>query len=132
MFLKSNRVMETDNRITAILARLKGGIVKIYMQRKLNKLDKELGTQDWNNFMKEIKTMFSDKIKAADAKWKIETFKQEKKNTADFMSEFDALAIKVDTDELHAIFLLKKNTRQDIIKMILGYPLIAMPESLKE
>ena len=132
MFLKSNRVMETDNRITAILARLKGGIVKIYMQRKLNKLDKELGTQDWNNFMKEIKTMFSDKIKAADAKWKIETFKQEKKNTADFMIEFDALAIKVDTDELHAIFLLKKNTRQDIIKMILGYPLIAMPESLKE
>ena len=124
--------METDNRITAILARLKGGIVKIYMQRKLNKLDKELGTQDWNNFMKEIKTMFSDKIKAADAKWKIETFKQEKKNTADFMIEFDALAIKVDTDELHAIFLLKKNTRQDIIKMILGYPLIAMPESLKE
>ena len=82
--------------------------------------------------MKEIKTMFSDKIKAADAKWKIETFKQEKKNTADFMIEFDALAIKVDTDELHAIFLLKKNTRQDIIKMILGYPLIAMPESLKE
>ena len=132
MFLKSNRVMETDNRITAILARLKGGIVKIYMQRKLNELDEELGTQDWNDFMKEIKTMFSDKIKAADAKWKIETFKQGKKNTADFMIEFDALAIKVDTDELHAIFLLKKNTRQDIIKMILGYPLIAMPESLKE
>ena len=132
MFLKSNRVMETDNRITAILARLKGGIVEIYMQRKLNELDEELGTQDWNNFMKEIKTMFSDKIKAADAKWKIETFKQGKKNTADFMIEFDALAIKVDTDELHAIFLLKKNTRQDIIKMILGYPLIAMPESLKK
>ena len=124
--------METDNRITAILARLKGGIVEIYMQRKLNELDEELGTQDWNNFMKEIKTMFSDKIKAADAKWKIETFKQGKKNTADFMIEFDALAIKVDTDELHAIFLLKKNTRQDIIKMILGYPLIAMPESLKK
>ena len=76
--------------------------------------------------------MFSNKIKAADAKWKIETFKQGKKNTADFMIEFDALAIKVDTDELYAIFLLKKNTRQDIIKMILGYPLIAMPESLKE
>jgi len=48
------------------------------------------------------------------------------------MIEFDALAIKTDTDELHAIFLLKKNIRQDIIKMILGYLLIAMPESLKE
>jgi len=48
-------------------------------------------------------------MKATDAKWKIETFKQEKKNTADFMIEFDALAMKADTDELHTIFLLKKN-----------------------
>ena len=82
--------------------------------------------------MKEIKTMFSDKSKAADAEWKIETFKQGKQNTADFMIEFKALAMKADTDELHAIFLLKKNVRQDIIKTILGYPPIAMPETLKE
>ena len=40
--------------------------------------------------------------------------------------------MKADTDELHAIFLLKKNARQDIIKMILGYPPMAMPETLKE
>ena len=76
--------------------------------------------------------MFSDKTKAVDAKWKIETFKQGKKNTADFMIKFDALAMKADTNELHAIFLLKKNIRKDIIKMILGYLLIVMPESLKE
>jgi len=37
-------------------------------------------------------------------------FKQEKQNTADFIIEFKALAMKVDTDELHTIFLLKKNT----------------------
>jgi len=36
-------------------------------------------------------------------------FKQEKKNTVDFMVEFDALVMKADIDELHAIFLLKKN-----------------------
>jgi len=76
--------------------------------------------------------MFSDKTKAADTEWKIETFKQGKKNTADFMIKFDALAMKANTDELHAIFLLKKNIRQDIIKTILGYPPIAMPESLKK
>ena len=52
---------------------------------------------------------FSDKTKTVDAKWKIESFKQEKRNTADFMIEFEALAMKVDTDNLHAIFLLKKN-----------------------
>jgi len=76
--------------------------------------------------------MFSNKMKTADAKWKIETFKQGRKNMADFIIEFEALAIKADTDELHAIFLLKKNTQHDIIKIILGYPLIAMPETLKE
>jgi len=97
LFLKSNRVTGTDDRITAILARLRGGVAGIYAQKKLNE------------FVKEFKTTFSDKSKAADAEWKIETFKQGKRNTADFMIEFEALATKADTDELHAIFLLKKN-----------------------
>ena len=60
--------METDNRITAILAHLRRNVVGIYTQRKLDKLDKELGTQDWEGFVKEIKTTFSDKMKAADTK----------------------------------------------------------------
>ena len=72
-------------------------------------MDKELGTQDWDEFIKEIKMTFSDKMKAADAEWKIEMFKQGKKNIVNFMIEFEALAMKADTDELHAIFLLKKN-----------------------
>jgi len=109
LFLKSNRVMETDDRITAILTHLRGGVAGIYVQQKLDELDEELGTQDWDDFVKEIKTMFSDKMKTADAKWKIETFKQGKKNMADFIIEFKVLAIKADTDELHAIFVLKKN-----------------------
>ena len=132
LFLKSNRVIKTDDRIIAILARLRGGVAGIYTQKKLDELDEELGTQDWDDFVKELKITFSDKTKAADAEWRIETFKQGKKNTADFIIEFEALAMKADTDELHAIFLLKKNVQQDIIKMILGYPPIAMPETLKE
>ena len=98
----------------------------IYTQKKLNELDKELRTQDWDEFVKEIKT------KTADAEWKIKSFKQGKQNTADFIIEFEALAMKADIDKLHAIFLLKKNVQQDIIKTILGYPLIAAPEMLKE
>ena len=101
--------METNYRVTVILACLRGGVVDIYTQRKLDKLDKELRTQDQEEFIKEIKTMFSNKIKAADTEQKINTFKQGKQNIADFMIEFRALAMKVDTDELHAIFLLKKN-----------------------
>jgi len=56
-----------------ILAHLRGGVVGIYAQKKLDKLDEELGTQDWNDFVKELKTTFSDKSKAANAEWKIET-----------------------------------------------------------
>jgi len=60
--------METDDRITAILACLRGGIGEIYAQKKLDELDKELGTQDWDDFIKEIKMTFSNKTKVADAK----------------------------------------------------------------
>jgi len=132
LFLKSNRVNGTDDKITAILAHLRGGVAGIYAQKKPDEFDEDNDTQDWDEFVKEFKTTFSNKSKAADAEWKIETFKQGKRNTADFMIEFEALATKVETDELHAIFLLKKNVRQDIIKTILGYPPIAMPETLKE
>jgi len=66
LFLKSNRVIETDDRITAILACLRGGVAGIYAQQKLDELDKGLETQDWDNFVKEIKTTFSNKMKAAD------------------------------------------------------------------
>jgi len=66
LFLKSNKIMETNNRITAILAHLRGGIVGIYTQKKLNELDKETRTQDWEDFIREIKTMFSDKTKVAE------------------------------------------------------------------
>jgi len=101
--------METNNRIIVILACLREGVAGIYAQRKLDELDEELGTQDWKDFVKEIKMIFSNRTKAADAEWKIKSFKQGKRNTVDFMIEFKALAMKVDTDELHTIFLLKKN-----------------------
>ena len=44
LFLKSNRVNGTDDRITAILARLRGGVAGIYAQKKLNELDEDNDT----------------------------------------------------------------------------------------
>ena len=95
--------MKTDDRIIAILVHLKRDIVGIYIQKKLNELDKKLETQDWEEFVKELK------IKTVDVEWRIESFKQGKKNIVDFMIEFEALAMKMDTDKLYTIFLLKKN-----------------------
>ena len=48
------------------------------------------------------------------------------------MIEFEVLAIKVKTDDMHVIFLLKKNIQANIIKTILGYPPMAAPDILKE
>jgi len=48
------------------------------------------------------------------------------------MIEFEALAMKAKTDNLYAIFLLKKNIQIDIIKIIIGYPPMAAPKMLGE
>jgi len=45
------------------------------------------------------------------------------------MIEFKILAMKVETNNMHVIFLLKKNIKTNII---LGYLSIAVLESLKE
>ena len=92
-----------------MLAQLRGGVVGIYTQKKIDELENTEDTQSWEEFVKEIKTVFSNKSKAADAEWKIETFKQDRKHIADFIIEFEALAMKAETDDLHMIFLLKKN-----------------------
>ena len=48
------------------------------------------------------------------------------------MIKFKALAMKAETDDMHTIFLLKRNFRSDIIKIILKYPPIAVLEELKK
>ena len=48
------------------------------------------------------------------------------------MIEFEALAMKAETNDIHAIFLLKKNVQANIIKTILGYLPMAAPNTLKE
>jgi len=44
LFFKRNKIIETDDRIMTILAHLRGEIAGIYVQKKLNELDKETET----------------------------------------------------------------------------------------
>ena len=49
------------------------------------------------------------------------------------MIKFEALAIKAKTNEIHMIFLLKKNIRTNIIKIIiLEYPPIVVSKTLRK
>jgi len=57
-----------------VLTQLREGIAGIYAQKKINKLENIEDTQDWEEFVREIKTAFSDKSKIVDVEWKIEIF----------------------------------------------------------
>ena len=48
------------------------------------------------------------------------------------MIEFEAFVIKAETNNTHAIFLLKKNVSSSIIKTVLEYLPIIVPELLKK
>ena len=80
MSFKSNRDLATDNKITAILAWLREGPADIYTQNEINQIKDYDNTQDWGEFIKEIKTAFSNKIEIIDAEQKIEIFQQGKKH----------------------------------------------------
>ena len=68
LFIKSKRVIVTDNKITAILAQLRECVLGIYVQKKLNQIEEKNKVQDQNNFVIEIKTVFSDKRQTANNK----------------------------------------------------------------
>jgi len=53
--------------MNAILARLRESIASIYVQKKLDQLKEETDTQNWDKFVRELKTTFSNKSKTADA-----------------------------------------------------------------
>jgi len=60
-------------------------------------------------------------MKEANAEWHIEIFTQGRKHITDFLIKFMALASKAQTDDQHAIFLLKKNINREIIRAIMVY-----------
>jgi len=41
LFLKSNRVTATDDKITAVLVQLRRGVTKIYVQKKIDQIEEE-------------------------------------------------------------------------------------------
>jgi len=59
-------------------------------------------------------------------------FTQGQKHIANFLIEFMALVAKAQTDDQHAIFLLKKNVNREIIRAILAYPPKEAPQTLEQ
>jgi hypothetical protein len=60
----------------------------------------------------------------------MEDFKQGGQHINDFILKFGVLREMAKIDDQHVIFLLKQHAKHDIIKIILGYPPIAIPSEL--
>lgn len=59
-------------------------------------------------------------------------FKQGKTYITNFMIKSEVLVMKTKIDNMHTIFLLKKNVKTDSIKTILGYLPMTVLEILRE
>ncbi|EKM79058.1 hypothetical protein AGABI1DRAFT_128223 [Agaricus bisporus var. burnettii JB137-S8] len=128
LFLKYNKVTDTDQKIISTIVRLKGQVPSYFAEVWTEKIASNI-TYTWETFEEEIKTSFRKGNEKDLAEEKIKSLKQGKKNTMDFLVEFTALMYKAKIDDQHAIFLLKGHTRHDIIKTILGYPRKDIPQS---
>ncbi|XP_006455379.1 hypothetical protein AGABI2DRAFT_121298 [Agaricus bisporus var. bisporus H97] len=127
LFLKYNKVTDTDQKIIATIVRLKGPVPSCFADIWTEKIATNF-TYTWDTFEEELKTSFGKGNEKDIAEERIESLKQGNRNTMDFLVEFTALMYKAKIDDQHAIFLLKRHTRHDIIKTILGYPSKDIPK----
>ncbi len=129
LYLRFNKITAAEDKAIAVLSRLRDGTAGPFAAMKLKQIEENEDTIDWDMFAQEFERTFSDDALKVKAEWQIEKLRQGNKNTADFLIEFEVLKNRADTDDYHAMFLLKKNVRQDIIHTIMGYPPSSIPTS---
>jgi hypothetical protein len=132
LFLKLNKVDSPDMKIMAIISQMRGGTAGNFATHWTDKVANMDDTMDWKAFKDNFTESFSMGNEKESTQWKIKSFKQGNCHIADFLIEFHVLKTTSMTDDAHAIFLLKKNIRQDIIKTILGYPPDSIPDFLTD
>jgi hypothetical protein len=115
LYLKFNKVDTLDMKITATVSRMRGGTAGNFTTHWTDKVSDTDDTMDWKAFEGDITSSFTIGNGKENTQWKIETFKQGNHHITDFLIEFHVLKMTSKIDEAHAIFLLKKNVRQDII-----------------
>jgi hypothetical protein len=131
-YIRANNITSDDAKISIALSRMRGRIAGAYAEMKLEELDDDEDTYDWDDLKADLKKNFMEEGGEGKAQWQIEEFRQGKQNIADFMVLFESLKKQADIDDKHAIFLLKKNTHRDVIKTILGYPPGSIPATYEE
>jgi hypothetical protein len=132
IYLKFNNVKTPDNKIIVTTSKMKGGVAGFFAQKWEESLTDNDDTADWDKFKKELIHSFSLGDTTEIARIQIEEFKQGNQHINDFLIKFGVLRDTSKIDETHAIFLLKRHVKNDIVKIIMGYPPISIPVTLKE
>jgi hypothetical protein len=132
LHLKFNKVTNPNNKIAVITSKMKGGVAGFFAQKWENTLVHNNDTADWVKFKLEIESSFSLGDTTKIARNQIEEFKQGNQHINNFIIRFGVLRETSKIDEAHAIFLLKQHVKSDIIKIIMGYPPVAIPSDLEE
>jgi hypothetical protein len=110
-----------------VISRMTGGTAGTFAAGKMDTILDGADTIDWDIFAREVEQTFTDDTSQTRAEHDIEKAKQKDRNTADFLIEFHVLKQRSKTEDRHAIYLLKKNIRADIIRTINGYPPASIP-----
>lgn len=131
LYILANNITENKQKIIIVISRLRGTIPGAYAETKLEEINDE-NIPQFEDFVKDVSKTFGDDGVKERAQLKIEGFNQGKMNTMDFIVMFDLLKRQSKISDEHATFLLKRNTRPDIIRIILGYPPSALPDKYGE
>ena len=67
LYLRANKVTDTNEKIIAVLGRFWGGTAGAFAQQKLDKIDGGDDTPSWDVFEAELQLVYSDKTKEANA-----------------------------------------------------------------
>jgi hypothetical protein len=132
LHLKFNNVKNPDNKIAIITSKMKGGVAGFFAQKWENTLINNDDTANWDKFKSELTSSFSLGDTTEIAQIQIEEFKQGNQHINNFIIKFGVLRETSKIDKTHAIFLLKRHVKSDIIKIIMGYPPVTIPSILDD
>jgi hypothetical protein len=132
LHLKFNNMKNPNSKIAIITSKMKGGVAGFFAQKWENTLIHDDDMANWDKFKSEIEHSFSLGDTTKIARIQIKDFKQGNQHINDFIIRFGVLKDTSKIDETHAIFLLKRHVKSDIIKIIMGYPPVAIPSDLSE
>jgi hypothetical protein len=132
LYMRFNRVTAAEEKAIVVISRLQGGTAGMFAAAKADIILNGDDTLDWEEFEKEVVSTFSDDALQTRAEHNIEKCKQKDRNTADFLIEFHVLKQQSKTEDRHAMYLLKRNIRPDIIRTITGYPPDSIPTTYEE